>query len=166
MPASSGKLLQYMPCQDAPMRESRTISHQLEKGALAIHANQGHVRQIDDQLPALKVLPSASPYALYFRSPRGNQLAFHDQPSLTAVFNDRNLEHCLFLLAYRVSTKPATRRFASQLRKSLMRLADKKGVGERCRAMSKLMSTIVDVDDISHVCSSHRRALFLMRLSL
>lgn len=81
--------------QHVAVRKLRATSHEFEKRILSISTNEGHIRQIDDQLSALKVLRRVFPGALDLLCPRGNELAFQNQPSLAARLNDGNLEHVL-----------------------------------------------------------------------
>ncbi|HZP24030.1 MAG TPA: hypothetical protein VFB04_11315 [Terriglobales bacterium] len=119
----------------------RALFHQCGKRVLAIQADERHIPEIDDQLAAIQLLARGFEGALDFGGPRRDQLAFQDQASLQAAFDDGNLEQWVPTFAGHKCTTPARRDRARRLRKSLNLMG---GVKNGQRDMSKSVETVID----------------------
>ena len=121
--------------------EFRALFHQFRKRLLAIRTDERYVPEIDDQLAALQLLSRAFEGTLNFSGPRRDQLAFQDQPSLRAAFDDGNPEQWAIDLRYGKSTTGAMRDCARDWHKSLNRMGYERKAQQE---MSRSVEAVID----------------------
>jgi hypothetical protein len=91
-----------------------SLVYQLNNYVLALLADGRDMFHLDNEFAAVKVYSCFFARTPQFGCPGGNELSFHNQPTLPDTIDQRNLQHSSFLLL-------VTRQGAHQTRRTVSR---------------------------------------------
>jgi hypothetical protein len=96
-----------MLCKYAVAAEFNSFIHQFENYVLALLADRRDVFHLDNQFTATKICSGLFAGASQLGYPGCEELSFNHQPTLPGAINERDFQHCFFLLAIEARRTPS-----------------------------------------------------------